>query len=965
MRRLQRGATGRENNAVLNIPLVVHLVHDDGPENLTDEQVKQAIEWLNQGFANSGAYARGTGTDTKIRFCLAQRDPQNQPTTGINRMKSAMTQLDFDKGDAALKKGNWPARQYCNLWVVRDICSEQTGCGISGYGSMNYGGPTDGVVMEAEWLFEPEKASVLVHELGHYFGLFHTYEFGCNNGDCLTDGDRVCDTPPDQSAALIPCDVVENSCSTDIKSGFKTDVPDLRQNFMDYGNTACWHDFTPGQIARMRDIIVNRRNSLLVSRGGCFPPCKTAGDTPPIPSFKVQKDKFFAGDTIFLTNQSQNAADFQWSVNGIIISNETDAQFVFQKTGVYTIKLKAFSRDSSSCNATTDRMLINVGCNVVANFNFFVEEKTLKVDNLSVNANQYSWYVNGRFVGKTWTNAGLSPGLTYVIQIEASNGFCRDTFSRQIVYEAFFISDNCTKSAFQYTYPTGLNISQLTALSDGTFVLAANVSNLAGGNFQLMNLTPNGKQVWANNLYNWRQCVSLCPLTNGGFAAIIDNGANLSAFSTDGRWAWSKTFTPSEQIAMQYLSGGSDGTFYAAGFQGVSQQPFISRWNQKGEMQWMRQLPKPHYILAIKSVQQYALVLRATISTRVPSQYLITCIDQSGNIAWNKQVQFPGDIKPKSSARLGANPENGEIWLDIDVDNTQSVLCKISLQGELLMAQSMALKAKQSAFTTALAPLCLGNGVILARTLRVTNGSSSKSNILLTRVDADGQLLWSRLVGNSLASTVASIAPLPDDQSFLIGGFAYTSTAGNVQRGFLQKISVSDLTNSCLEPLQFDGFTIQPIDILLSSSNLALTESSTKPIDRAVGAILPSRTKPDTICMQICRPRTTTAAAEPELPASCTLASANAFSPNDDGLNDRFYPIADACICRVTVFQILNRQGQVVFEQRNIDPNQPESGWDGRFRNRALPSGVYFWRAVLERCDGTFAQQSGDVALMR
>ena len=50
--------------------------------------------------------------------------------------------------------------------------------------------------------------------MGHYFGLYHTFEGGCGNADCLIDGDRVCDTPPEQSSAAIPCGQTVNTCDS-------------------------------------------------------------------------------------------------------------------------------------------------------------------------------------------------------------------------------------------------------------------------------------------------------------------------------------------------------------------------------------------------------------------------------------------------------------------------------------------------------------------------------------------------------------------------------------------------------------------------------------------------------------------------------------------------------------------------------------------------------------------------------
>ncbi|MBK7338245.1 MAG: hypothetical protein IPJ00_19755 [Saprospirales bacterium] len=47
--------------------------------------VLQGIQHLNEAFADMGYYDQGDGYDTQIQFCLATRDPDGGPTTGINR----------------------------------------------------------------------------------------------------------------------------------------------------------------------------------------------------------------------------------------------------------------------------------------------------------------------------------------------------------------------------------------------------------------------------------------------------------------------------------------------------------------------------------------------------------------------------------------------------------------------------------------------------------------------------------------------------------------------------------------------------------------------------------------------------------------------------------------------------------------------------------------------------------------
>ncbi|MEZ4959442.1 MAG: gliding motility-associated C-terminal domain-containing protein [Saprospiraceae bacterium] len=96
-----------------------------------------------------------------------------------------------------------------------------------------------------------------------------------------------------------------------------------------------------------------------------------------------------------------------------------------------------------------------------------------------------------------------------------------------------------------------------------------------------------------------------------------------------------------------------------------------------------------------------------------------------------------------------------------------------------------------------------------------------------------------------------------------------------------------------------------------------------------------------------------------------TVFAPNAFSPNNDGINDEFTLFSGAQATVVKTFLIFDRWGNNVYEIYNMPLNDLEFGWDGRFKGKPLDPAVFVWLAEVEFVDGHVEMFEGGVTLVR
>ena len=389
------------------IPVVFHIVHAYGPDNISDAQIFDAVEKINIDLnklnddttaASSWPAFASRRANAQLELRLAKIDPSGAFTNGIARHYDERTNFAYYDicGSYA-----WNPNNYLNVYSVNFIypagMALPDGAVIGGMSVFPPSNPltplftngdslADGVLIRHDALGSIGTASNMMgsginalnrtftHEFGHYLNLYHTFQNmkllfgiipqmgqdGCDEGNFFSsfDGDEVDDTPPVIAASantsfLCYTPGSRNTCANDVAP--YGDEPDMVENYMDYQHGYCTNIFTTGQLARINETMNGDRKNLwqkenLIATGVL--------DTTFHPAIKPNADfnpsAFYACPNANITFNNYTwggvADSYSWTFTGGTPASSTDENPVvsYANPGKYTVALTATNAAGST-----------------------------------------------------------------------------------------------------------------------------------------------------------------------------------------------------------------------------------------------------------------------------------------------------------------------------------------------------------------------------------------------------------------------------------------------------------------------------------------------------------------------------------------------------------------------------------------------------------------------------------------
>lgn len=361
----------KTKKAIRTIPVVFHVIHGYGEENISKAQIEDQMRIINEDFQRRNEDASATrsqfqarAANYEVEFKLARIAPDGSCTEGITRTYDPVNMFDDINTSTEEAKGAvaaWDRSKYLNIWIVKEILSSNTEGTILGYAQFpGQRATTDGIVMIHDRVGTigtanlGDKGRALTHEIGHWLGLFHPFQGGCFGGD------GVSDTPPvDEPSYGCTAGQNPNTCNNDSEV-------DMVENFMDYANGGCMNAFTQGQLTRSNGYLnsISTRGANISAANLIATGVNTNPSCGPIADFWYASDKLTIceGQSIDYTDLSYNGTvtSRTWTFEGGTPANSSvsNPRIVYNTAGVYKVELEVGNNEGT--DKLTRTLFINV-----------------------------------------------------------------------------------------------------------------------------------------------------------------------------------------------------------------------------------------------------------------------------------------------------------------------------------------------------------------------------------------------------------------------------------------------------------------------------------------------------------------------------------------------------------------------------------------------------------------------------